>query len=208
MKKCAVLGASGHGKVIAEIADLNGYSVSFFDDKWPIEKKLEKWAVIGNFQSLLPIAPQFDLTVVAIGDNHIRCEKYNLLNSAGAKFGVLAHPKSYVSESAIIEEGSVIMANSSICAFSKIGKSCIINTGATIDHDCFIQDFVHISPGANLAGEVKVGAFSWIGIGSQVKQQIKIGKSSIVAAGSTVIQEINDFKMVCGNPAKEKKDLT
>ncbi|CAK2193477.1 Acetyltransferase [Vibrio crassostreae] len=204
MKSCAILGASGHGKVIAEIAELNGYqNIVFFDDSWPSLKSVEHWSVSGDTSTLLSNVKEYDLTVVAIGHNATRCSKQRELTSAGANFGVLVHPSAVISKYANIGKGSVVMANAVVNPFSHIGVSCIINTGSTVDHDCKLAEGVHISPGVNLAGGVEVGKNTWIGIGSQVKQIVVIGCDAVVGAGSTVIKSVPNFKTVVGSPAHE-----
>ncbi|WP_286295420.1 acetyltransferase [Vibrio apostichopi] len=204
MKSCAILGASGHGKVIAEIAELNGYhNIVFFDDRWPSLKSVEHWSVSGDTSTLLSNVKEYDLTVVAIGHNATRSAKQHELSQAGATFDVLVHPSALISKYAIINVGTVVMANAVVNPFSHVGISCIINTGSTIDHDCKLADGVHISPGVNLAGGVEVGKNTWIGIGSQVKQLVAIGCDTVVGAGSTVINNVPNFKTVVGSPAHE-----
>ncbi|MFA9385125.1 MAG: acetyltransferase [Vibrio cyclitrophicus] len=204
MKSCAILGASGHGKVIAEIAELNGYhNIVFFDDRWPSLKSVEHWSVSGDTSTLLSNVKEYDLTVVAIGHNAIRCGKQYELSQAGATFGLLVHPSAVISKYASINVGTVVMANAVVNPFSHIGVSCIINTGSTVDHDCKLDEGVHISPGANLAGGVEVGKNTWIGIGSQVKQLVVIGCDSVIGAGSTVVNNVPNFKTVVGSPAHE-----
>ncbi|MEZ9318647.1 acetyltransferase [Vibrio lentus] len=204
MKSCAILGASGHGKLIAEIAELNGYhNIVFFDDRWPSLKSVEHWFVSGDTSTLLSNVKEYDLTVVAIGHNATRYSKQRELSSAGANFDVLAHPSAVISKYANIGIGSVVMANAAVNPFTHIGMSCIINTGSTVDHDCKLADGVHISPGVNLAGGVEVGRNTWIGIGSQVKQLVFIGCDAVVGAGSTVINNVPNFKTVVGSPAHE-----
>lgn len=202
MKSCAILGASGHGKVVAEIAELNGYqNITFFDDRWPSLTSVEHWDASGDTTALLAKATEYDVTVVAIGHNATRCKKQRELSVAGANFEVIAHPSAVISKYANIKAGTVVMANAVVNPFSHIGASCIINTSAIVEHDCKLAAGVHISPGASLAGGVEVGENSWIGIGSQVKQLVVIGRDAIVGAGSTVIDHVPDFQTVVGSPA-------
>ncbi|KOY22933.1 acetyltransferase [Vibrio parahaemolyticus] len=202
-RTCAILGASGHGKVVAEIAELNGYTnIEFFDDRWPGLQNVEHWPVKGNSETLLKIAAQFDLTVIAIGNNKIRLEKQNQLSTAGAKFSVLEHPRATISRHSQLGVGTVVMAGAVINPFVQVGEACIINTAATIDHDCSLADGVHVSPGCNIAGGVIIGEGSWLGIGSQVKQLISIGAGVTVGAGATVVNRVPDFQTVVGTPAQ------
>ncbi|NOH65237.1 acetyltransferase [Vibrio rotiferianus] len=202
MKSCAILGASGHGKVVAEIAELNGYqTITFFDDRWPSLGSVEHWVVSGDTAALLATASEYDVVVVAIGHNATRCAKQRELSAAGANFDVLAHPSVVISKYANIKAGTVVMANAVVNPFSHIGVSCIINTGSIVEHDCKLAEGVHISPNASLAGGVQVGENSWVGIGSQVKQLVVIGRDAVVGAGSTVISNIPDFQTVVGSPA-------
>lgn len=200
---CAVLGASGHGKVVAEIAELNGYNqIDFFDDRWPDIQFVEHWQVCGNSSALLSNCKQYDAVFIAIGNNDIRFKKQKQCQMSGAIVPVLVHPRAIVSKYAQLGEGTVVMANAVISSFVVIGSGCIVNTSASVDHDCTIADGVHISPGVNLAGGVKVDSLSWIGIGSQVKQFVHIGHDVTVGAGSTVIKDIPHNQTVVGNPAR------
>ncbi|MFC3033126.1 acetyltransferase [Pseudoalteromonas fenneropenaei] len=203
VQTCAILGASGHGKVIAEMAELCGYEeIYFFDDRWPALQGIEHWSVFGDTASLFESCLKFTNVVIAIGNNTIRIEKQRLLQSAGANFSPLCHPKSHISSYAKIGAGSVVMANAVINPFAYVGNGCIINTSAVIEHDCSIEDGAHVSPGAMLAGGVCVGETSWVGIGAQVKQLVKIGSRCVVGAGATVVNDISDGLTVVGTPAK------
>ena len=202
MKSCAILGASGHGKVVAEIAELNGYqNITFFDDRWPSLTSVEHWDVSGDTATLLAKASEYDVVVVAIGHNATRCAKQRELSAAGANFDVLVHPSAVISKYANIKAGTVVMANAVVNPFSYIGASCIINTSSVVEHDCRLAEGVHISPNASLAGGIEVGENSWIGIGSQVKQLVIVGRDVVVGAGATVINHIPDFQTVVGSPA-------
>lgn len=201
--KCAVYGAGGHGKVVAEIAGLVGYSeVHFYDDRWPELTKLEHWSVVGNMDTLVGQADRYSNIVVAIGNNASRMKHYHLLRREGVHCKPLIHPKAVVSQHAKIGNGTVIMAGSVVNSFCQVGTACIINTSAIVEHDCILSDGVHICPGAKLAGGVSIASESWLGIGCNVIQSIKIGSNVVVGAGTTVIRNITDHQTVVGNPAK------
>lgn len=213
MKSIAILGASGHGKVVAEIAELTGFDeVVFFDDAWIGNegagdgKSDFPWEVRGDTEALLARVGDFDACVVGIGNNKIRWEKQSLLKQAGARMPLLIHPRATVSTYSDLGEGSVVMANAVINPFVKIGDSCIVNTGATIDHDCILRDAVHVSPGANLGGGVEVGFQSWVGIGACVKQYLEIGSGVMVGAGAAVVKDVPNNQTVVGVPARPQGD--
>ena len=204
MSHLAILGASGHGKVVADTAILSFYweKISFFDDAWTDLTNYLPWPILGDTQLLLNKLKEFSGVVVGIGDNVVRQEKYELLVSHNAPLATIVHPTAYISSHAQIGAGSVVFAQVAINIHANIGLGAIVNTGATIDHDCVLDDYVHISPGANLGGCVKVGRRSWTGIGSAVKQGITIGADVKTGAGSTIVQSVSDHQIVVGTPAK------
>ncbi|ODA22645.1 acetyltransferase [Photobacterium damselae] len=203
MARLAILGASGHGKVLADIALQTGWSdIDFFDDRWPLLSQLEHWSVAGNTEVLFEYLDSYDGVIVGIGNNNIRLIKQQQLEQRNAKLTSLIHPTAVISQSIALGLGSVVMANAVINPFVSIGRACIINTASTVDHDCQLSDGVHISPGAHLAGGIKIGYRSWVGIGANIIQLIEIGDDVIVGAGSTVIHSISSFQKVVGTPAR------
>lgn len=204
MKTLAILGASGHGKVVADIAEICGWEqICFFDDAWPGLTVNEHWPVSGNFEQLMAQYDRFDGIVVAIGNNLIRFEKLSLLKKAGAPLVTLIHPSSVISKYAVIGAGSVVCAGVVVNAFSVVGMGAILNTSCTIDHDCQLGYAVHVSPGAHLGGAACIGDLSWIGIGASVRQLIQIGRGSVIGAGAAVVGHIPDNVVVAGVPAKK-----
>lgn len=207
MKKLAILGASGHGKVVADIAELSGWDVIFFDDSYPEKQSLENvWPVVGNSVDLHQNISSYSSCFVAIGDNKIRLQKLHELEKFGADIPVLMHPKATVSKYASIKAGTVVMANAVINPFAAIGKGGIINTSATVDHDCSLSEGVHVSPGANLAGGVKVGTNTWIGMGATLKQCVQVGSDTIIGAGAVVVCDIPNSVTAVGLPARVQSD--
>ncbi|MFZ3183191.1 MAG: acetyltransferase, partial [Pseudomonas sp.] len=188
MKKLAILGASGHGKVVADTAECCGwYSIEFFDDAWPVRQDNGVWSIVGDTSSLLVRLAEYAGVIVAIGDNHIRQLKLAELQAAGAQLITLLHPAATVSRYAGIGVGSVVFAGVVVNADASVGLGAILNTGCSIDHDCVLGDAVHVSPGARLAGGVRVGDLSWIGIGASVRQRLLIGSRVVVGAGAAVV---------------------
>lgn len=204
--KLAILGASGHGKVVADTAECCGWqTVEFFDDAWPGLQKNGVWPVVGDTAALMRRLADFDGVLVAIGSNRIRHTKLLELRAAGACLVTLVHPAATVSRYAVIGEGAVVFAGVVVNAEARINLGGILNTGCSIDHDCLLGDAVHISPGARLAGGVQVGDLSWIGIGASVRQLVRIGERVMVGAGSAVVSDIPNDVTVAGVPAKRMR---
>ena len=203
MKRLALLGASGHGKVVADLAQqLDWQRVEFFDDAWPSLSFNGQWPVVGDTSVLLAQIAQYDGVLVAIGHCATRWQKHQVLRCAGAQLVSLVHPKASLSNFASLGVGSVLMAGAVVNVDAVLGEACIINTGATVDHDCQLAQAVHISPGANLSGDVRVGAFSWVGVGAAVRHGVRIGSDVMVGAGAVVVKPVADGMTVFGCPAR------
>mgnify|MGYP003610526040 CR=1 FL=1 len=201
-RKLLIIGASGHGKVIADLAEqLKVYSdITFLDDDENVTICLG-YPVIGKVSEAKSYIKTHEMTV-AIGNNITRGRIMNELIGLGATLPTLIHPKAIISPHVSFGEGSVIVAGTIINAATSIGKGCILNTGCTVDHDNTLGDFVHISPGAHLAGGVTIGDYAWIGMGAIIKQEVLVGQNAVVGMGSVVIKEIPNNNTVVGVPAR------
>lgn len=203
MRRLAVLGASGHGKVVADTAQCCGWDhVEFYDDAWPGRARNGNWPVVGDSAALYTRLQSYQGVIVAIGNNAVRHLKLKALFEAAAPVVSVIHPTAIVSQYASIGSGSVVFAGTVVNVDAKIGCGAILNTGCSIDHDCVLGDSVHVSPGARLAGTVSVGDRSWIGIGSSVRQMIRIGSDVVVGAGASVVSDVMNGVVVVGVPAK------
>ena len=205
MNRLAILGGSGHGKVMAEIAELCGWrEVVFYDDAWPSRQLNGHWPVVGDSAALLAELSSFDGVIVGIGNNQVRYDKQRQLVAAGAPLVSLIHPKTVISPHSTIGVGSVVMAGVVVNIDSRIGEGVILNTGCIVEHDNLLGDFVHLSPGARLAGGVTVGELSWVGIGACVRQMIQIGSRVVVGAGAVVVKPLADGITAVGIPARSQ----
>ncbi|NBA97278.1 acetyltransferase [Pseudomonas sp. R5(2019)] len=203
MRKLAVLGASGHGKVVADTAQCCGWDqVDFYDDAWPGLTRNGNWFVGGDWAAMVARLQDYQGVIVAIGNNTVRHVKLAALIGVAAPVVSVIHPQAVISQYASIGTGSVVFAGVVVNADAKIGSGAILNTGCSVDHDCVLGDTVHISPGARLAGAVNVGERSWIGIGASVRQLIRIGSDVVVGAGASVVSDVSDGAVVVGVPAK------
>lgn len=198
MKRLIIIGASGHGKVVADVAKKCGYNdIVFLDNDRSIAGCMG-FPVVGT-DSMVP-----DLegdVFIAVGNADARkrlMEKYSHRH-----FPTLVHPYAVVAESAVIGAGSVVMAGVVINPDAKIGEGCIINTSSSIDHDCEIGNYVHVSVGAHLSGSVKVDDLVWIGAGATISNNICICSGAVLGAGAVVVKDIKESGTYIGVPAKK-----
>lgn len=200
--KLLIIGAGGHGKVVADIAiKMNKWPrIAFLDDDDTIKSSMEL-EVLGRTNQAIKYIDDYDI-FIAIGNNETRERIHIWLEKAGASVPVLIHPSAVIGERVDIGSGAVVMAGVVINCYTRIGKGCIINTGATIDHDNVIEDYVHIAPGAHLSGAVTVGKSTWLGIGSTVSNNVRITSRCIIGAGAVVIRSISEPGTYVGIPAR------
>ncbi|MDO4879266.1 MAG: acetyltransferase [Neisseria sp.] len=202
-KKLAIVGAGGHGKVVAAtaLAAALWTEIVFVDDE--AEGEILGLPVSGCTgllgMSILPA--EYDLAV-AVGNNAARERLCRRFAALGFALPAVVHPSTVIAPDVEIGAGCVVFAQAVIQPCCRIGDGAIINTAATVDHDCVLGGFVHVSPGAHLAGGTQVGGGSWIGIGACTRQLIRIGTNVVVGAGAAVVSDVADGLTVVGNPAK------
>lgn len=186
-----IIGAGGHGAVIAEIVRLSGDTVvGFLDDNCRrdgVIGRTDEWEKYPDCRF-----------IVALGDMALR-EKFM---GESMRFYTAVHPRACVSPDAEIGEGSAVMAGAVINCGAKVGKGTIINTLSGVDHDCTVGNFCHVCPGAHLAGTVGVGNACMIGTGASVINNINICDGVTVGAGAAVIRDIIEPGVYAGVPAK------
>lgn len=204
MNRLAILGASGHGRVIADAALLSGdwQEVVFFDDAYPRLQSNGTYLVAGDTNALINSGLS---AIVAIGDNRIRLDKALLLQQHRVHLVSVIHPAAIIAKDSHINCGTVVFAGAVVNSGAVVGSSCIINSRAVVEHDCLISDAVHISPGANLGGGCQIDVGAWIGIGAAVRHGIKIGCFSIVGTGAAVVHDVTAHEVVVGVPARPLK---
>jgi len=208
MQKLLILGAGGHGKVVADIAaSTHQWSeIAFLDDRYQEIKQVISWKVLGSYAQAKELSKYFSHAIVAIGDNQTRLNLSKELEQLGFSLPIIVHPSAFVSTHATVGAGSVVFPQAAINIGAVIAMAAIINTGAIIEHDCSLDAGVHVSPNAALAGGVIVGKASWLGLGACVIQKITIGANVIVGAGAVVTQNIPDNVTAVGVPAKVIKN--
>lgn len=200
MKRLAIVGAGGHGRVVAESASALGWTISFFDDART--GLIDDLPILGKAADLWAIAPQFDGVFSAFGDNRARLDCLARLRNAGGTVATIMDPSCRVSFSALVGEGSFLACGAIVGTAARLGLGCIVNTAASVDHDCRLGDGVHLSPGVHLSGNVTIGEASWLGTGCSVRNNVVIGRDVIAGVGSAIVSDIADAEVVVGVPAR------
>lgn len=197
MRKLAIIGASGHGKVVADIARRNGYKeIVFLDDNDSIHE-CGGYPVIGKSSEAGTIDAD---VIIGIGNAGIRKQIQESISDE--KMVTLIHPDAVVAEDVVIGKGTVVMAGAVINPGVRIGKGCIINTCSSVDHDCIVDDFVHVAVGSHLCGTVNVGAGTWIGAGVTVNNNVFICPDCMIGAGAVIVNDIWECGTYVGVPAR------
>lgn len=198
LKRLIIIGASGHGKVVADIAHLSGYTEIVFFDNDPELKMCLRYPVLGPDT----MTQELDGDVfVAIGNSEVR--RKLMEQDSDRHFPVLFHPQAVIAEDVVIGDGTVIMAGAVINPGERIGIGTIVNTSSSIDHDCIIGSYCNVSVGAHLSGTVDVGNNCWIGAGATVSNNVNICSDVVIGAGAVVIDDIKETGTYVGVPARK-----
>ena len=200
MTNVIVIGAGGHGKVVADIIRKNGDVIlGFLDDCKEKGTVYFGSKILGSVkEASLFLDAQF---IIAIGDNSVRKE----LSDMTINYYTAIHPSAFIGEGAKIGEGTVVCAGVVINPDAVIGKHSIVNTASVIEHDSIIEDFVHISPGAIVCGTAKICDYAWIGAGAIVKNNVSVCAGSLIGAGAVVVKDIIEKGVYTGVPARKIK---
>ena len=204
MNPLYIYGASGHAKVVIDIAEKCGcWEIrGIFDDNPKlIGTELFGYPILGGLSAIERLDPSQDRLFVAIGSNAARRRIGRALMERGFELPSLVHPTAVIGRNVRIGRGTAVMAGVVVNPATDVGDLCILNTGCTVDHDNTLCEAVHVSPGAHLAGNVRVGDESWVGIGSSVIEGRTIGDRCMIGGGAVVIANVRDDTTVAGVPA-------
>lgn len=203
-----VLGSGGHAKVLIDIlkqksVDILGITVPNPQDGTNFYFGIN---ILGNDDAVFGFPPNKVLLVNGIGSVRStwkRMELYTRFKNFGYTFATIIHPSTIISSDVTVSEGVQIMAGAIVQTGSFIGSNTILNTKATVDHDCFIGEHVHLAPGVTISGGVYVDMGVHVGTGATIIQGMRIGRNSCIGAGALVINHIKDNIIAYGVPAKE-----
>jgi sugar O-acyltransferase (sialic acid O-acetyltransferase NeuD family) len=202
-----VFGAGGHAKVVLDMVDkYNGFGGVYLADENPALKGCQVLGrpVIGGRDDLLRLRTEMSSpsAIVAIGDNCDRAAVARWLVDHGFLLVSAVHPSAQIGQDVTIGRNTVIMAGVIVNPGSRIGSNVILNTASSVDHDCTIEDDVHVAPGCRLCGEVSIGARSFVGAGTVIVCGLTVGADVTIGAGSLVLSDIPDGAKAYGSPCK------
>lgn len=199
--RLVIIGAGGHGKVIADIALKVGYqNIVFLDDAETGERM--GFPIVGTSDDIMSMDDEETDFVIAIGDNHTR---QRLAIAHDVNWVTLIHPGAVIGAGVQIGKGTVVMAMAVLNPDAVVGEHCIINTGAIVEHDNVIGDYVHLSPRVALGGTVHVGKGTHVGIGATVRNNINICDTCVIGAGSVIVKDIEVEGTYVGVPGRKIK---
>jgi sugar O-acyltransferase (sialic acid O-acetyltransferase NeuD family) len=196
-----IIGAGGHGKVIADIIVKSGDALlGFLDDGLPVGNEVLGYPILGLAGDALKYAGKAKF-ILGIGDNRTR--KY-IAEAYGLPWHTAIHPSAVIAADTAIGEGTAVMAGAVINPSACIGRHCVVNSAAVVEHDNILEDYVHLSPKAATGGTVTIGTLTHIGIGAVVKNDISIAGGTTIGAGAVVVRNITEGGVYVGIPAKRK----
>lgn len=176
MRRLLIVGAGGHGRNVAEAALLSGKweEISLLDDSYPNRNTSGPFSIIGGTDQLQSLAVDFDGIICAIGNNKIR--RNFLVKFQELKLPVLniIHPRAFVSPTASLGVGCVVMAGAVVGPGARIGVGCILNANATADHDAVMKDYSHLGVGVAISGTTVLEEGAWLQAGRSVGYDVVV----------------------------------
>lgn len=198
MASIILFGGGGHCRSCIDVIENEGkFEIAGIVEKenGPAEKVLG-YPVIGNDEGLPDLRKFYENALITIGqikDPHPREKLFRQLIDLAYNLPLVISPMAYISQHAVIGEGTIVMHNAIVNAGAKVGKNCILNNKSLVEHDSTIENHCHLATGSIINGEVYVGTGTFIGSGSVIREGVQIGKNCTVAARSVVIRDLPDF---------------
>lgn len=207
MTRVLILGAGGHGQVVADVlaaahqAGSPAFPLGFLDDdERLVGHTIQGLPVFGPLSALAIV--EHEAAIVAIGDNRRRAALFDALVAARERLETAIHPRAILAAGVRIGAGTVICAGAIVNPEAVIGANAILNTASTVDHHCTVGDHAHLGPGVHLGGRVRIGSLALLGVGVSVAPGASVGSGAILGAGAAVVRDIPAWTIAVGVPAR------
>ena len=204
-KSVYLLGGGGHGRVVLDALLSSGVNVAgILDPNLRAGDHIFGVPVMGGDGFLDQLVLTEVLLVNGLGANPYVCNRIKLfkaLKERGFSFDAVRHPSAVIGRECDLGINSQIMAGAVLQCRVRVGDNAVINTHASVDHDCVIGTNAFVSPGVVLSGGVLVEESAFIGAGAIILPGIKIGANVVIGAGAVVTKNIPDGWIITGNPA-------
>ena len=203
-----IVGTAGHARVVADIVEKEGrYRIAgFVDQSSPPGSRFLDYRVLGTEEEIPGLAARSGVCggIIAVGDNWTRFQIAQRIRAVLPHFRFLCavHPSAAIGSSAVLGDGTVVMARSVVNPKCRVGEFCIINTRASLGHDCRVAEFACLLPNATVGGNVTIGRLSVIALGAKLIHGIHVGEQTVIGAGSTVVRDVPPFVVAYGTPAR------
>lgn len=205
-----LLAAGGHGRVVLDaLLTLNLSVTGIIDPFLEPGSSVFDVPVLGDDEWLLQQKPEGLLLANGLGivQNSVkkRAELFTQLKNQGFNFITVQHPSACMSRFVSLDSGAQIMAGVHVQCGVSIGANVVLNTCASIDHDCAIAEHAFIGPNSTLCGQVRIKAHALIGAGVTILPGVTVGEHAVVGAGAVVTKDVSAYTCVYGAPASIRK---
>lgn len=199
-ERVAIMGAGGHGRVVASILRANHINIhGFFDDSYSESSEVIQGApLLGRFDDIVKFRENIQKVYLALGNNLIRKKYFDFLSENNFLLPSILHPTAIIESDADIDSATAICLGTIVGTEVKIGKGCIINTACSVDHESAIGDFVHLAPKVAIAGRSSIGDYTFVGINTAIADKLTIGKNVVIGAGSVILSDVLDGAKIFG----------
>jgi sugar O-acyltransferase (sialic acid O-acetyltransferase NeuD family) len=207
-QRVLVVGGSDQGRQAIDVLDAAARDeiVGILDRRLPVGTEVGGIRVLGRDDEVAACAAAVGATafVVAIGDNASRRAVTRAVLEACPRLGLVSaiHPSAVISRRAVVQPGAIVMAGTVVSNGCTVGMGALLGTKASIDHDCVLDEFVSLAPGATTGGGVRIGACTALGIGANVINGVTIGAHTVIGAGAAVVGDVVDHVVAVGVPAR------
>lgn len=134
--------------------------------------------------------------------------RYELLRSLGipdSRFATFVHPSAYVSPSAHMGPGCIVLSHTTVQQGVTIGGHSILNSNVVVEHEASLAEGVFVAAGACIGARVRVGRSSFLGLSATIREDVVVGNGAFVGMAATVVHDVAPGTLVYGSPARARR---